>query len=255
MHQGRDVLFMTLDTLRFDVADRLFHAGELPNFQRLFPAGWEKRHAPASFTYASHLAFFGGFLPTPVAPGKHPRRFAIRFAGSETTTPNTTVFDSSDIVCGFSKLGYRTICLGGVGFFNPQTPLGANLTASFDEVHFEPEFRVTERDGFARQIDRLSQRLGEIEGRVFVFINVASLHQPNCFYVEGQTEDDIESHAAALRYVDSQLNALLDAFVDRSVFGIVCSDHGTAYGEDGYVGHRIGHDVVWTVPYAEGVIR
>ncbi len=32
---------------------------------------------------------------------------------------------------------------------------------------------------------------------------------------------------------------------------ILCSDHGTAYGEDGYHGHRLGHPVVWTVPYAE----
>ena len=255
MHQGRDVLFMTLDTLRYDVAERLFREGALPNFAKLFPGGWEKRHAPASFTYASHLAFFAGFLPTPVEPGKHPRRWAIRFAGSETTTPDTTVFDSSDVVRGFRELGYRTICIGGVGFFNPETPLGANLTASFDEVHFEAAFRVTERDGFARQIERLSERLGEIDERVFVFINVASLHQPNRFYVEGKAEDDVESHAAALRYVDSQLEPLLDAFGQRSVFAIVCSDHGTCYGEDGYVGHRIGHDIVWTVPYAEGVIR
>ena len=37
----------------------------------------------------------------------------------------------------------------------------------------------------------------------------------------------------------------------RPGFAIVCSDHGTAYGEDGYTGHRIGHEVVWTVPYGE----
>ena len=36
---------------------------------------------------------------------------------------------------------------------------------------------------------------------------------------------------------------------------VVCSDHGTAYGEDGYVGHRIGHPVVYTVPYAEFVVE
>jgi hypothetical protein len=40
----------------------------------------------------------------------------------------------------------------------------------------------------------------------------------------------------------------------RPCFTIVCSDHGTAYGEDGYAGHRIGHDVVWTVPYADFVL-
>jgi hypothetical protein len=37
------------------------------------------------------------------------------------------------------------------------------------------------------------------------------------------------------------------------VFAIICSDHGTAYGEAGYHGHRLAHPVVWTVPYAEFV--
>jgi hypothetical protein len=32
---------------------------------------------------------------------------------------------------------------------------------------------------------------------------------------------------------------------------VICSDHGTAYGEDGFAGHRLAHPVVWTVPYAE----
>jgi hypothetical protein len=35
----------------------------------------------------------------------------------------------------------------------------------------------------------------------------------------------------------------------------VCSDHGTAYGEDGYRGHRLGHPVVWDVPYAEFLLE
>lgn len=40
----------------------------------------------------------------------------------------------------------------------------------------------------------------------------------------------------------------------RPCFVIVCSDHGTAYGEAGHTGHRIGHEVVWTVPYGEFVL-
>jgi hypothetical protein len=35
---------------------------------------------------------------------------------------------------------------------------------------------------------------------------------------------------------------------------IICSDHGTLYGEDGHVGHRVAHPAVWTVPYAEFVL-
>ena len=34
----------------------------------------------------------------------------------------------------------------------------------------------------------------------------------------------------------------------RPTFCIITSDHGTAYGEDGWSGHRVAHPVVWTVP-------
>ncbi|MBV9122171.1 MAG: metalloenzyme domain-containing protein, partial [Planctomycetes bacterium] len=58
--------------------------------------------------------------------------------------------------------------------------------------------------------------------------------------------------AAALAYVDRHLPVLWRSLQRRApVYVILCSDHGTTYGEDGYTGHRLGHPVVWTVPYAE----
>ena len=92
--------------------------------------------------------------------------------------------------------------------------------------------------------------------RVFVFLNLSALHQPNHFYLPGATGDSLVSHAAALSYVDSQLPPLFDALRMRGpALAIVCSDHGTAYGEDGYSGHRLAHPVVWTVPYAEFILE
>ena len=72
---GRDdLLLLTLDTLRFDVAAELAAAGRIPNLARHLPGGaWEQRHAPGSFTYASHQAMFAGFLPTP-RPSRNRRR-------------------------------------------------------------------------------------------------------------------------------------------------------------------------------------
>src|SRR5438067_11376031 len=112
-----DVLFVTLDTLRYDVARDALSAGRTPNLAAIFPAGrWEERHSPGSFTFAAHQAFFGGFLPTPAAPGQHPRLFAARFAGSETTAPTTCVFEAAEIISGLAARGYHTLCIGGVGF-------------------------------------------------------------------------------------------------------------------------------------------
>ena len=65
----------------------------------------------------------------------------------------------------------------------------------------------------------------------------------------------VETHAAALRYVDSALPPLFEAQRRRGpALCIICSDHGTLYGEDGFTGHRLAHPNVWQVPYAELVL-
>src|SRR5215471_7315401 len=100
---SHDILLVTLDTLRYDVAQRLWREGRTPFLASLLPEnGWEARHTPGSFTYAAHHAFFAGFLPTPAEPGTHPRLFAARFPGSETTTEQTYIFDAPDIVSGLA---------------------------------------------------------------------------------------------------------------------------------------------------------
>lgn len=249
-----DILFITLDTLRFDVAVDAMAAGSTPNLQRRIPHGWELRHSPGSFTYAAHQAFFAGFLPTPASPGPHPRLFAARFPGSETTTEETWVFDAPDVVTALASEGYRTICVGGVGFFNKLSPLGCVLPSLFQESHWSPSLGVTDRDSTQNQVDIALQSLADLphDQRVFLFMNVSALHQPNCMYVEGAETDSRATQAAALAYVDFQLARLFNAMQKRSsVFCVVSADHGTAYGEDGFVGHRLAHSVVWDVPYAD----
>jgi hypothetical protein len=254
---SHDLLLVTLDTLRHDVARELAAEGAIPNLARHLPGGrWEERHSPGSFTYASHQAFFAGFLPTPVTPGPHPRLFAARFEGSETTAPGTWVFDAPDLVTGLARAGYHTVCVGGVGFFNKRGALGSVLPGLFAESHWEPEFSVASPTSFEAQVARAEETVAALPPgkRLFLFVNVSALHQPNWFHLPGATAgagDSRATHAAALRYVDRHIGRLFAAASSRRpCFTIVCSDHGTAYGEGGHTGHRIGHEVVWTVPYA-----
>lgn len=253
-----DILLMTIDTLRYDVARDALAEGRTPHLASLLPGGWERRHSPGSFTFAAHAAFFAGFFPTPEGPGNHPRPFAMRFPGSETTTDRTCVLDAPDLVAGLAGLGYHTACIGGVGFFNKLSPLGSVLPGLFAESHWAPELGVTCHRSTENQVALAARRLAEIprDRRVFLFLNVAAVHQPNRSYLPGAADDSLASHAAALAYVDGQLPPLIDALRRRGpCFGIVCSDHGTAYGEDGYRGHRLAHPVVWTVPYGEFVLE
>ncbi|MFG2486845.1 STM4013/SEN3800 family hydrolase [Streptomyces virginiae] len=255
---GRDdLLLLTLDTLRHDVAVELAAAGRIPNLAQHLPGGvWEERHAPGSFTYASHQAMFAGFLPTPARPGPHPRLFAARFAGSETTAGRTYVFDTPDLVSGLAAAGYRTVCVGGVGFFNKQGALGDVLPGMFQESHWEPSFGVASPTSFEAQVERAEQVVAALpaQQRLFLFVNASALHQPNWFHLPGATAeagDTRATHAAALEYIDRHIGRLLTAMSSRRrCFAIVCSDHGTTYGDDGYTGHRLAHQAVWTVPYA-----
>ncbi|MFC8917681.1 STM4013/SEN3800 family hydrolase [Streptomyces sp. NPDC057116] len=255
---GRDdLLLVTLDTLRYDVAAELAAAGRIPHLARHLPGGaWEKRHAPGSFTYASHQAMFAGFLPTPAGPGPHDRLFAARFAGSETTAGKTYVFDTPDLVSALAAEGYRTVCVGGVGFFNKSGALGDVLPGMFQESHWEPAFGVASPASFEAQVERAEQVVAGLpaERRLFLFLNVSALHQPNWFHLPGATReggDSWASHAAALEYVDRHIGRLFAAMSSRRrCFAIVCSDHGTTYGDGGYTGHRLAHEAVWTVPYA-----
>jgi hypothetical protein len=253
-----DLALVVLDTLRHDVAVEELAAGRTPNLAAVFPRGWETRHSPATFTFAAHAAFFAGFLPTPARPGPHPRRFALRFEGSETIDAATCVLDGASIVEGLAARGYHTLCVGGVGFFNAQNPLGRVLPGLFAEHHWAPRLGVADPRSFEHQIDVVERALAARPAgqRAFTFINVSALHQPNHFYLAGGPAHDTRaSHAAALRYIDAHVPRLVDVLRRRGpAFVIACSDHGTLYGEDGYHGHRVAHPLVTTVPYAEAAL-
>ena len=250
----RDVLLLTLDALRHDVATRALASGRTPNLEALLPAGWEARHAPATFTYASHQAFFAGFFPTPIRPGRHERPIALRFPGSRTTGTGTLVLDGRCIVGAYAAAGYRTICIGGTSFFNPASPLGADLPSRFDEMHWSREMGVTSPRASATQFALAAERLAAVPAthRVFLFINAAATHAPTRIFSRGAREDSAATQLEALSDLDRHLPVLVEALRARGgCVGIVCSDHGTCFGDDGYVGHRVAHENVWTVPYAE----
>jgi hypothetical protein len=252
---SHDILWVTLDTLRYDVAAAALAEGRTPHLAALLgPGGWERRHTPGTFTYAAHHAFFAGFLPTPEGPGPHPRRFAARFPGSLSTARSTYVFDGADLPQALAARGYHTVCIGGVGFFNQQTALGSALAALFRESHWSARLGVTDPRSTEHQVDLALEVLARLEAgrRCFLFINVSAIHQPNHIFTAGAERDDCSTMKAALAYVDGHLGRLIATLRRRApLYALLMSDHGEAYGEDGYDGHRLAHAVVWTVPFAE----
>lgn len=249
-----DILFVCLDTLRYDVAKREEELGHTPNLSGY--GSWRKCHAPGNYTFPSHMAMFIGNLPSPAEPTPLYERERL-FVAKENQAlgrlhPYSYVFEGDSFIRGLEYAGYRTICVGGVGFFNKRTPINSMLPSFFTESHWNTRFSCHIKESLEHQIDFIERRLSKIpkEERVFLYLNVDSIHYPNAFYLDGAKEDDVETHAAALRYVDRHLPRLFHAFSERGrTFSIVCSDHGTCYGEDGYQFHCHSHEIVWTVPY------
>lgn len=253
-----DIVIITFDTLRFDVAQEQMLAGNLPVLSQFF-SQWQERHSPGSFTYASHQAIFSGFLPTPIDNPLAPRLMALDFHDSRSIAEQTKQFKAATIIEGLEQEGYQSICIGGVGFFNKLNPLGCVLPSLFQQSYWSEKMSVTDPESTQHQVIQALNCLKKltVKDKLFLFINVSALHQPNYFYRENSSAsqlkgDDVESHAAALRYVDGQLSPLFSALKQRKdTLFILCSDHGTCYNEQGYTGHRLAHEHVWTVPYAE----
>jgi predicted AlkP superfamily pyrophosphatase or phosphodiesterase len=250
-----DIVMVTLDTLRYDVAQSAWQDGELTELGRyLGPHGWQKRHSPASFTYAAHHAFLAGFLPTPLGQGPHPRLFAAQFELSTSVNDQTFTFGQATLPEALAARGYATVCVGGTGFFNQKNALSRVLPGLFQKAYWRPELGVTDRQSEVHQVRQAIQALGGKEP-VFLLLNISALHQPNWFYGSESAPDTLATHRAALLAVDRALGLLWRELERRGpTFVMAFSDHGTAYGEDGYHGHRLGHEVVWTVPYTEFTI-
>lgn len=254
-----DILFICLDTLRYDIAKREEENNNTPNLNQY--GKWQKCNAPGNFTYPSHHAMFAGFLPSKIENKSIFDREILFFQkdmGLGRKPPeNSFAFEGATFIQGLEKVGYETICIGGVGFFNKRTDIGKVFPSMFKQSYWNPSFSCSVKESAENQIDFAIKKLKELETgkRLFMYINIDAIHYPNYFYLEGAKEDDIDTHAAALRYVDSCLPKLFSAFKERNkTFVIACSDHGTCYGEDGYIFHGFNNDIINTVPYKHFIL-
>ncbi|WP_299535345.1 STM4013/SEN3800 family hydrolase [uncultured Streptomyces sp.] len=250
---GTSILFVTLDSLRYDVARDTLASGRTPHLESLLPTGgWERRHTPGTFTLPAHMAFFSGFLPKLPQPQQPPRLWECRPPAFKTPHPQTFVFEAPSLLQGLAQYGYRSVCIGGVTYFSRETPLGSVLPDMFDEDHWRPEFCSPEPDSTRHQVDQALEVVAEFRGRqpLFLFVNVSATHVPHGHYI-GRSVDSRTSQEGALQYADEHLGRLVTQLTeDEKWLIILCADHGDAYGEDGFHGRGVAHPTVVNVPFS-----
>ncbi|ENJ1840343.1 STM4013/SEN3800 family hydrolase [Salmonella enterica] len=248
------ILFIVLDSLRYDIALQEQTAGNTPNLNHY--GQWTKCEAAGNFTRPSHHAMFSGFMPKPIDDTVNqtmlffPKDIGLGRKGPK----NAFAFDDATWIKSLENKGYQTICIGGVSFFNNRSGMGKVFPSMFKESYWHPRFACTVKESMDNQIHYIQKIMAERAGSqpVMMYINIDTIHYPNHFYVEDAAPGDtVETHAAALRYIDARIDGLLNIFrqTGGETFVIVCSDHGTCYGEDGKYFHSFNHPIVNTVPY------
>jgi hypothetical protein len=252
---SQDFLFITLDSLRFDTAADALAAGMTPVFKDLI-GQWQRRQTSATYTLPAHVAMFSGSMPRPPrgddrSADTEPRMFALSTSWNRYKGRNIRYFfdDAENVPKGFESKGYRTIGVGGVGWFSNQVKASAFWEGRyFQQFLYKPTYGEDNPRAFEEQIDDLAEILQQPERRRnFVFVNISSTHRP---YSNGDGTLSVKAQRMCLQYVDRHLPKLLDLFPHGAV-GIVCGDHGDCMGEDGLWGHNVVHEQVMTVPYAE----
>ena len=254
------ILFVCIDSLRFDIAYEEEKNGGIPILNRY--GSWRKCQAAGNFTYPSHQAMFAGFLPIDEEINEMKKREKLFFSadiGMGRKAPEEAfLFSQPTWVQGLADIGYETYCIGGLSFFDKRTQIGSVMPSYFQHSYWNPSFGCQVKDSAKNQIDFVLKKLSMIDDnkKIMMYINICAIHYPNYFYSTDETKDSVNTHRLALRYVDSQLGRLFDGFAKKgNTFVICCSDHGTCYGEDGVWYHGINHPIVNTVPYKHFIIE
>jgi hypothetical protein len=256
MVSSRSVLFVTLDSCRYDT----FVAADAPNLKAVAPV--HLAQSPSHFTYGSHAAMFVGF--TPGLPGARQRFLDPKYArlfrlGREgfvgLAEPGFTVA-GRDIVHGFRAADYRTFGTSAMAWFDPASPVARTLIDGFEA------FNYVGHTGAAKQVAWAQSMLdGHSEEDVFLFVNVGETHVP--YHYEGapwsfddnpcvpfqsvdRSQDCRERQRLCCEYVDRALAPLVERFQDATI--LVCGDHGDCWGEDGLWEHGTSHPMTLTVP-------
>jgi len=258
------VLFLSLDSCRYDTFAAAHREGGLPHLAAIGPL--HRALAPSHFTYGSHAAFWMGFTPGvagSVEPWLNPKAgklFRMAFAGHPGADgEGGFLLEGPNLISGFRRLGYRTLGSGAVDWFNPESETGAVLGAPFERFHFP---------GNSWSLDR---QLAWIEAELaatpadqplFLFLNVGETHVPYwhegapwerwpspCVPFGGPGCSAAESRLrqrACLEWLDGRLGPLLQRFAGATI--LACADHGDCWGEDGLWEHGISHPATLTVP-------
>jgi hypothetical protein len=209
--------------------------------------------AHGTFTLPSHIAMFhSGTFPCDNRKSvkipfnrKKRRIFKAQLQWNRTYRAMFPTPPAENIIKGFEKLGYRTIGLGGVSWFNNKfEPSKIWRKYYFQEFYWNEKFSENNFKSIDHQIAQLKKlNLPEEKRPTFLFINISMTHKP---YLGFGTSK--KGQMLALEEFDKKIPSLFKHLPDSFHF-LILSDHGECFGENGLWGHSIYHPKVMEIPF------
>jgi len=248
------IVLVTIDSLRYDVTQ----IANTPNFNRLFKdtgsLGWYKVGSHGTYTLPSHISMFHAGLmpcdnrqdvPPPFNRDKE-KLFKVQLAWERTTGAKFPTPAAPNVIKGFEKIGYRTIGIGGVHWFNDKFSTSRIWGRDyFKEFYWDESFSEQNFHSLGHQIKLISGlKLKEEKKPLFLFLNISCTHKPYLGF-----GDSVSGQAAALEEVDKLLPSLLGVLPDKCHL-MICSDHGECFGEENLWGHGFYHPKIMEIPFA-----
>lgn len=267
-HNNMNIVLITLDSCRFDTLVQA-QTPYLDSMGKIYEA-W----TPATYTLPAHISFFTGIFPNVDEPVPYLNRFIEQLVimekggkglGSNQMGSKTIRLKSSnkDMIYGLRKKGFFTVGTGAATWFAKEV-----LVKNFHD------FKYVQAQSSEAQCNYILRKLNRhaLNRPFFAFMNFLETHTPYMHYGEDRKEYSMQArdfmkfpvvedtelknsfgkklHHAQIKAAE-HLDSVLAKFLSQlppNTFVIVSSDHGEAFGEDGYWGHGIYHPTVMKVP-------
>ena len=238
----------------------------------------QRRYSYASWTAPSHYNLLMGLMPH-----RSPTRvFASEvYKGEYAEYSRRLGIDGmsfKDLVPGLwlpsflrDRHGYSTHALVSLPVLNSFTPLAVgfdqfelmerhnDMAAMLDRMRFEPSrpsfylLNVGETHYPYALPDEPEESWPRISG-VHGVVRDPDGATPATFFEPEEMAELRSRQVAAVRHLDGVVGRLLE-IVPKGTWITITSDHGELFGEDGFFGHGpILHDMVFEVPFVEGVV-
>jgi arylsulfatase A-like enzyme/tetratricopeptide (TPR) repeat protein len=243
----RNILLVTIDTLRADALGSYGGRALTPNLDRLAASGarFDFAHAHAVVTLASHASILGGRYPY-----QHGIRdnTGYRFPGDQATAATL-----------LKNAGFATGAFVGGFPLDKRFGLATGFDKYDDRLTSTPGIDTTEGE---RRADLVVQStldwIATQRGKWFSWVHVYDPHAPYAAPREWADRFPADPYLGEVSWTDHALGPLFDrlAALDRPTLVVVTADHGESLGDHGEATHSLfAYESTLRVPLIVAEVR